>query len=143
MVTHNPELAEKYSTCIIRMLDGEITDDSAPFSEAETAAENQKDSVRLEANNKEGKKEKMPSMSFATSFTLSLKNLFTIKGRTALTSFAGSIGIIGIALIFAVSHGMYAVPINRLIFNLIHLKNRFCRFEVCSRLGNSNYIRLL
>lgn len=108
MVTHNPELAEKFSTRIIRMLDGEITDDSAPLSEAETAAENQKDSVRLEANNKEGKKEKMPSMSFATSFTLSLKNLFTKKGRTALTSFAGSIGIIGIALIFAVSHGMTA-----------------------------------
>ena len=97
MVTHNPEIAEKYSTRIIRMLDGEITDDTAPPSEEETKT------VVLKKN---VKTEKKPSMSFFTSFSLSLKNLFTKKGRTILTSFAGSIGIIGIALIYAVSNGM-------------------------------------
>lgn len=106
MVTHNPELAEKYSTRIIRMLDGEITGDSAPLTEAEIGAESGVDRAKIEAGPKKAKTEKKPSMSFATSFTLSLKNLFTKKGRTALTSFAGSIGIIGIALIFAVSQGM-------------------------------------
>lgn len=103
MVTHNPELAERYSTRIIRMLDGKLTGDSAPLSEAEYAAEHKKDQ---EAAETAGKREKLPSMSLGTSFTLSLKNLFTKKGRTILTSFAGSIGIIGIALIFAVSQGM-------------------------------------
>ena len=102
MVTHNPELAEQYSTRIIRMLDGVITDDSAPLTEAECKEEMKKQ----EAKGVKGKKTKMPSMSLATSFGLSLKNLFTKKGRTILTSFAGSIGIIGIALIFAVSQGM-------------------------------------
>ena len=103
MVTHNPELAERYSTRIIRILDGEVTGDSAPLTDAEIEAETQKDKAALE---KSSKKVKMPSMSFGTSFALSLKNLFTKKGRTALTSFAGSIGIIGIALIYAVSQGM-------------------------------------
>lgn len=102
MVTHNPELAEKYSTRIIRMLDGVITDDSLPLGEEELVKEKE---LQKEKNEKE-KSAKKPSMSFATSFGLSLKNLFTKKGRTALTSFAGSIGIIGIALIFAVSQGM-------------------------------------
>ncbi len=102
MVTHNPDLAQTYSTRIIRMLDGVITDDSAPLTDEEYRAEQQK----KEALSENKKKEKLPSMSFATSFGLSLKNLFTKKGRTALTSFAGSIGIIGIALILAVSQGM-------------------------------------
>lgn len=102
MVTHNPDLANEYSTRIIRMLDGVITDDSAPLSGDEIKAEVKEQ----EAKGNHGKKEKKPSMSFATSFGLSLKNLFSKKGRTILTSFAGSIGIIGIALIFAVSHGM-------------------------------------
>ncbi len=105
MVTHNPELADRYSTRIIRMLDGVITGDSDPLSDEELRAER----ADLEAQAKEEReKHKMgrkPSMSFRTSFGLSLKNLFTKKGRTALTSFAGSIGIIGIALIYAVSHG--------------------------------------
>lgn len=105
MVTHNPELAEKYSTRIIRMLDGKIMGDSSPLSESELSREKEAERIEaLEARSK-GKKKK-PSMSFGTSFGLSLKNLFTKKGRTALTSFAGSIGIIGIALIFAVSQGM-------------------------------------
>lgn len=99
MVTHNPDLAERYSTRIIRMLDGEITDDSAPLTQEEENREHLKEKSKTENR-------KLPSMSFATSFGLSLKNLFTKKGRTALTSFAGSIGIIGIALIFAVSQGM-------------------------------------
>ena len=97
MVTHNPELAEAYSTRIIRMLDGRITGDTAPLGEEEKRA--------LKEEKKPEKGKKKPSMSFATSFMLSLKNLVTKKGRTALTAFAGSIGIIGIALIFAVSQG--------------------------------------
>ena len=104
MVTHNPNLAEKYSTRIVRMLDGLITDDSAPLSEEEIKKEQEEDKVKTERE----KKVKKPSMSLSTSFGLSLKNLITKKGRTALTSFAGSIGIIGIALIFAVSQGTTA-----------------------------------
>ncbi len=103
MVTHNPELAEKYSTRIIRMLDGVITSDSAPLTKAEEA-----EAERYAQAAKGKKKERKPSMSFATAFGLSLNNLFTKKGRTALTSFAGSIGIIGIALIFALSNGATA-----------------------------------
>ncbi len=109
MVTHNPELAEQYSTRIIRMLDGLITNDSAPLSDDELAsleAEKTAANTPLAKKEKKAKKNKMPSMKLATSFSLSLKNLFTKKGRTILTSFAGSIGIIGIALIFAVSQGM-------------------------------------
>ena len=104
MVTHNPELAEQYSTRIIRMLDGVILSDSMPLSDDEIKKESETEKVKAE----EAKKQKMPSMSFLTSFGLSLNNLFTKKGRTALTSFAGSIGIIGIALIFAVSQGTTA-----------------------------------
>ena len=96
MVTHNPDLAEKYSTRIIRMLDGVITGDSMPVTEREVEAVPQKIQSRV----------KKPSMSLATAFMLSLKNLFTKKGRTTLTAFAGSIGIIGIALILAISQGM-------------------------------------
>ena len=96
MVTHNPELAEKYSTRIIRMLDGVITGDSMPVTEREVEATAQKVEGKI----------KKPSMSLGTAFMLSLKNLFTKKGRTALTAFAGSIGIIGIALILAISQGM-------------------------------------
>ncbi|MBR4145314.1 MAG: ABC transporter ATP-binding protein/permease [Lachnospiraceae bacterium] len=101
MVTHNPDLANKYSTRIVRMLDGVITDDSAPLDDKEYQKE-------LEVGQKkevESHKTKKPSMSLWTAFGLSLKNLFTKKGRTILTSFAGSIGIIGIALIYATSNG--------------------------------------
>ncbi|MFQ9984336.1 MAG: ATP-binding cassette domain-containing protein [Lachnospiraceae bacterium] len=104
MVTHNPDLADKYATRTIRMLDGEITGDSAPLSKEEIRKEQDAETSRKEKR-ATGKK---PSMSFATSFGLSLKNLFTKKKRTALVSFAGSIGIIGIALIFAVSQGTTA-----------------------------------
>ena len=102
MVTHNPDLAETYATRIIRMLDGKITDDSAPLSAEEVSSHREHDRQRLAS----AKKERKPSMSFATSFMLSLKNLFTKKGHTLLTAFAGSIGIIGIALILALSTGI-------------------------------------
>ena len=102
MVTHNPELAEKYSTRIVKMLDGVVTEDSAPLTEKEIQLEEVRDKTVQDEN--AGRKKK-PSMSLLTSFTLSLKNLFTKKGRTFLTAFAGSIGIIGIALIFSVSQG--------------------------------------
>ena len=102
MVTHNPDLAERYATRIVRMLDGVIIEDSAPLSQEEIQKERALEQEKLQ----EEKAAKKPSMSFATSFGLSLKNLFTKKGRTTLTAFAGSIGIIGIALIFAVSQGM-------------------------------------
>ncbi len=104
MVTHNPELAEKYSSRIIKMLDGVIIHDSQPLSEIELQEEASLDTQRNEIH----AKTKKPSMSFGTSFMLSLKNLITKKGRTILTSFAGSIGIIGIALILAISQGMTA-----------------------------------
>ncbi|MBR5741684.1 MAG: ABC transporter ATP-binding protein, partial [Firmicutes bacterium] len=102
MVTHNPDLANAYSTRIVRMIDGLIISDSMPLTEEERAVETEKETEKRE---KEAKK-KHPKMKFATSFGLSLRNLITKKGRTTLTAFAGSIGIIGIALIFAVSHGM-------------------------------------
>lgn len=101
MVTHNPELAERYSTRIVRVLDGKITSDSRPLSEAELQTQLAEDQRKSSA----AVSKKKPSMSFPTAFHLSLKNLFTKKGRTLLTSFAGSIGIIGIALILAVSQG--------------------------------------
>jgi len=103
MVTHNPELAEKYATRTIRMLDGNVLSDSAPLNEEERTCCREEEQRAIF-----GKKQRVrkPSMSWATSFGLSLKNLISKKGRTTLTAFAGSIGIIGIALIFAVSNGM-------------------------------------
>ena len=103
MVTHNPELAEKYSTRIIKLLDGKVTDDSNPY----TASKRELDRARVKKE-KTGK----ASMKFTTAVRLSLNNLMTKKGRTFLTSFAGSIGIIGIALIMSLSHGMQSY-INR------------------------------
>ncbi len=94
MVTHNPELAEKYSSRIIRILDGQITDDSNPYNEPKKETE------------EKSKEKRKTSMKFFTAFRLSLNNLMTKKGRTILTSFAGSIGIIGIALILAISTGV-------------------------------------
>lgn len=92
MVTHNPELAEKYSTRIIKILDGKIIDDSNPYNS---------DEEEISEQNK-----RRTSMRFFTALNLSLNNLMTKKGRTILTSFAGSIGIIGIALILAISTGV-------------------------------------
>ncbi len=101
MVTHNPDIAEKYSTRIIRMLDGVITSDTAPLTPQESEAELESAKKKTEGE----KHTKKPTLSLATSFGLSLKNLVSKRGRTILTSFAGSIGIIGIALIYAVSQG--------------------------------------
>ena len=103
MVTHNPELAEQYSTRIIRLLDGKLIDDTDPYHEEESTPEAEPKRQRR----KETKKKK-PSMSFLTALSLSLNNLMTKKGRTVLTSFAGSIGIIGIALILSVATGVNA-----------------------------------
>lgn len=97
MVTHNPELAEKYSTRIIRLLDGEIIDDTLPYDGTE---ETKKESAEKPAVVK-----KKASMSFWTALSLSMNNLMTKKGRTFMTAFAGSIGIIGIALILSLSSG--------------------------------------
>lgn len=107
MVTHNAELAEQYSSRIIRLLDGKVTDDTAPY---EIPAGKEISPV-AGALDKKIKKEKV-SMSFFTALSLSFKNLLTKKGRTFLTSFAGSIGIIGIALILSLSSGFQAY-INR------------------------------
>ncbi len=93
MVTHNPDLAEEYSTRIIKLLDGKVIDDTAPFC----SEENENPSVKAV---------RKTSMSFTTALSLSLNNLLTKKARTFLTSFAGSIGIIGIALILALSSGV-------------------------------------
>ena len=92
MVTHNPELAEQYAGRIIRLKDGLITDDSDPYHEEQITAQ--------------GRRMKRTSMSFMTALSLSLNNLMTKKARTLLTAFAGSIGIIGIALIMSLSNGI-------------------------------------
>ena len=102
MVTHNPELAGKYSTRIVRLLDGKIVGDSDPFDPSAENGGEKKPEVRKSTVNK-GKK---TSMSFLTALSLSKNNLMTKKGRTFLTSFAGSIGIIGIALILSLSNGV-------------------------------------
>ena len=93
MVTHNPEIAETYSTRIIRLLDGRVISDTAPLDAvSEEKRQSGRDTTR--------------SMSFFTALSLSLNNLMTKKGRTFLTAFAGSIGIIGIALILSISNGI-------------------------------------
>ena len=95
MVTHNPDLAEQYSTRIVKLRDGRITHDSMPYD------------GELEGSEQEKKqREKKPSMSFFTALSLSFNNLMTKKARTILIAFAGSIGIIGIALILSLSNGV-------------------------------------
>ncbi len=110
MVTHNPELAEQYSTRIVKLSDGKVIDDSNPMTSEEYLALVQKEKEALIAQSKEKKnkkaQQKKKSMSFPTAISLSFKNLLTKKGRTVLTSFAGSIGIIGIALILSLSNGI-------------------------------------
>lgn len=116
MVTHNPELAENYSTRIVKLLDGNLIDDSNPYSEedeakdvAEYLEKKERSLKRSKLTEKERKKrEKKKRMSFWTALSLSFKNLLTKKARTILVAFAGSIGIIGISLILAVSSGFSA-----------------------------------
>lgn len=104
MVTHNPDLAEQYSSRIVRLLDGKIIGDSNPYEEKELLTQI---SAKHKRTTKKVEKKKR-SMSFLTALSLSLNNLMTKKARTFLTSFAGSIGIIGIALILALSTGINA-----------------------------------
>ena len=122
MVTHNPELAEQYSTRIVRLLDGEVIEDTNPMTEEEIAAEltAEQDAIRLDTEALEAmpepekkkeikarkKRREKAKMSFFTAFMLSAKNLLSKKGRTAMVGFAGSIGIIGIAMVLAFSAGI-------------------------------------
>lgn len=122
MVTHNPDLAERYATRIIRVLDGQVISDSNPYdgvseeTEPETSAvtvqdtENPAENTAAQPKARKGakreKKRNKTSMSFLTALSLSLNNLLTKKARTFLTAFAGSIGIIGIALVLALSNGI-------------------------------------
>ena len=110
MVTHNPELAKNYSTRIVKLLDGVITDDSDPYSLEDMEADiRAKEAAKVKTSEKKikksGKKQKT-SMSFFTALSLSFNNLMTKKTRTILTAFAGSIGIIGIAMILSISNGI-------------------------------------
>ncbi len=110
MVTHNPELAKDYSTRIVRLLDGVITDDSDPYSledmEADIRAKEAAKAKTSEKKTKKSGKKQKTSMSFFTALSLSFNNLMTKKTRTILTAFAGSIGIIGIAMILSISNGI-------------------------------------
>lgn len=98
MVTHNGEMAEAYSSRVIRLLDGEVKSDTHPLSDAESKA--------TKGLGREGKKKKKTAMSLMTAISLSFKNLLTKKGRTIITALAGSIGIIGVALVLALSNGL-------------------------------------
>ncbi|MDL2292821.1 ABC transporter ATP-binding protein/permease [Acholeplasma sp. OttesenSCG-928-E16] len=111
MVTHNADIADKYSTRIVKLLDGKVIDDSNPFSEEEEKKEVEEiiaSIKKIEENEtkKEKKKGERAKMSFFTAFIFSMKNLLTKKGRTIMTGFAGSIGIIGISLVLAISSGV-------------------------------------
>lgn len=110
MVTHNPELAKNYSTRIVKLLDGVITDDSDPYTLEDMESDiRAKEVAKVKTSEKKikksGKKQKT-SMSFFTALSLSFNNLMTKKTRTILTAFAGSIGIIGIAMILSISNGI-------------------------------------
>lgn len=117
MVTHNPELAKDYSTRIVRLLDGVITDDSNPYTQEDMEADiKAKEAAKAEISaasvknagrsGKKSEKKQKTSMSFFTALSLSFNNLMTKKTRTILTAFAGSIGIIGIAMILSISNGI-------------------------------------
>lgn len=107
MVTHNPELATKYSSRIIRLLDGKVIDDTNPVNSSESESENEEKTKKTSEEKPQKKQKKLKtSMSMLTALSLSLNNLMTKKARTFMTAFAGSIGIIGIALILSLSSGM-------------------------------------
>lgn len=109
MVTHNAELAEKYATRIIRLHDGEVISDSNPLTEEELQREQQLEKAQQQTeqptDKTKPKTKKKVKMSFGTALTLSFKNMMTKLGRTMMTSIAGSIGIIGVALVLALSNG--------------------------------------
>ena len=106
MVTHNPDLADQYASRIVKLRDGKITDDSMPYTDEEVSADLAKKAAEQDAAAGDGKKKRLSRMSFLTALLLSFNNLRTKKGRTILTSFAGAIGIIGIALILSLSTGV-------------------------------------
>ena len=113
MVTHNPELAEEYSTRIVRLSDGQVVSDTAPYNGEDVVitpiVEAPVEAVKPTKKKEKAKKaDRKKSMSFGTALSLSFNNLLTKKARTFLTSFAGSIGIIGIALILSLSNGIQA-----------------------------------
>ena len=109
MVTHNPDLAKEYSTRIVQLSDGELIDDTNPYyGEDEPCAAEATETAEIKKKKKKAKGAKKKTMSFPTALSLSLNNLLTKKARTILTSFAGSIGIIGIALILSLSNGIQA-----------------------------------
>ena len=106
MVTHNPELADKYSTRIIRLLDGEVTGDTMPYSAEDEIAETKARAQDTEQPKVNKGKKKKSSMSFGMAFMLSLKNLLSKIKRTTMVAFAGSIGIIGVSMVLAISAGV-------------------------------------
>lgn len=109
MVTHNPELASKYSTRIIKMFDGNVTDDSNPYSSEELTEDEEKEkNLQQDAisQKQKTKKKKKVAMSLSTAYDLSARTLLSKKGRTLITSIAGSVGIFAITLILAISNGM-------------------------------------
>lgn len=107
MVTHNPDLAEKYSTRIINLLDGEVIGDSSPFSTEDEAKEwAELSSLGLKSNLSRSKEEEKAKMSWATAFALSARNLFAKMKRTVMTVIASSIGIVGVSAVLAVSSGV-------------------------------------
>ena len=108
MVTHNPDLAERYSTRIVRMLDGEVVDDSAPVGEEEVQQilKAQEDKAARMSEVEKKRANRRAAMSMKSSVNLSFKNLLSKKSRTFITSFASSIGIIGVAAVLSVSNGM-------------------------------------
>ena len=131
MVTHNPEIAEKYSTRIVKLVDGKVTDDSNPYNEKEEVEENKY------ANKK-------THMSFITALKLSLNNLMTKKGRTILTAFAGSIGIIGIALILSLSSGVnkYITDIQKETMLSYPIEIEATSMDLSSILGDTSFYEL-
>lgn len=112
MVTHNPELAYEYSTRIVKLLDGNVLEDSNPFSEEDELLEIKQSAIieeqkiNVEVVESKPKKKEKAKMSFWTAFKLSLRNLLSKRGRTIMTTFAGSIGIIGVSMVLAVSSGV-------------------------------------
>lgn len=104
MVTHNPDLATQYANRIVRLIDGTLLSDSNPFSVEEETEEVRRTEAEVETE--ETKKKHKAKMSFWTAFKLSARNLFTKKGRTIMTCIAGSIGIIGVSMVLAVSSGV-------------------------------------
>ncbi|MCQ2385730.1 MAG: ABC transporter ATP-binding protein, partial [Clostridia bacterium] len=141
MVTHNPELAEQYADRIVKIKDGELLSDTNPYTEEQEAAEEQaaEKPVPVKAvKRKKGKEKKSGSMSFFTALSLSFRNLMTKKGRTFMVSFAGSIGIIGIALILSVATGVnaYIDGIERSTMSSYPLQIQSSTFDMSAMLGS-------